>query len=189
MCTERKSRELRAVKILDRSTEPRELEFIRREAKAMLSVRHPSIIRTFDVFDQRTKVSIVMEYLGGGDLFQVIARNESFSEADATHVMRNILMGVEYLHKKGIVHRDIKPENILCAERKFPLSVKICDFGFVNFADGDASKTMKTVIGTPVSGVEIEPGVPSSNLRASKPRAVSSTWHPKLSSKKGMALR
>ncbi|KAA8491661.1 Calcium/calmodulin-dependent protein kinase type I [Porphyridium purpureum] len=142
-----KTREKRAVKIMDRTTDPKELEFLRREVNVMRTLMHPNIIRTFDIFDTNKKLYVVMEYVQGGDLFEVISEQaNTFSEASAVGVVREILEGVKYLHERQIVHRDIKPENILCVSREIPFRIKLTDFGFANYDDVDQ---MQTFIGTP----------------------------------------
>lgn len=53
---------------------------------------------------------IVMELLKGGELLQRIRKHERFTEAQASVIMRNLVLAVHYMHRKGIVHRDLKPE-------------------------------------------------------------------------------
>ncbi|KAA8492615.1 Calcium/calmodulin-dependent protein kinase [Porphyridium purpureum] len=156
----RRDNKLCAVKIIERGLNDKELELMKREMDVMRSVDHPSIVRTFDVFDTADTIYIAMEYVGGGDLFQVISElgeAAAFSEWDASLVMREVLQGLEYLHSQNIVHRDIKPENILCVDRTFPLKVKLTDFGFAGLllagtaGDGQIEEHQKlnTLIGTP----------------------------------------
>jgi len=144
---DRKTGEKRAVKIMERTTDSKELEFLRREVNVMRSLMHPNIIRTFDIFDTNKTLYVVMEFIGGGDLFEVIStRAEEFSEREAANVVKEILEGIKYLHDRNIAHRDIKPENILCVSDSFPLRIKLTDFGFANYKGSDQ---MLTFIGTP----------------------------------------
>lgn len=68
-------------------------------------------------------------------------------------MMKDVFLGLEYLHRQGIVHRDIKPDNILCANTTKPLNVKIADFGLSNFLqmeeEGDTDGTLASGVGTP----------------------------------------
>jgi len=142
-----------AVKILERGLDKKELELLRREMEVMRTLDHPSIVRTYDVFDTDDTIYIVMEYVPGGDLFEVISERsseETFSERDVAHVILQVLQGIDYLHSRNIVHRDIKPENILCVDKNFPLTVKLTDFGFSNImTPGDEEQKLSTLVGTP----------------------------------------
>lgn len=66
-----------------------------------------------DTFETEHVLFIVMELLGGGDLFDKILAKGSYSEHEARELMRKIMAAVSYLHSNNIVHRDLKPENIL----------------------------------------------------------------------------
>lgn len=71
-----------------------------------------------------------MEYAEGGDLFDKIVKSEKFTEGIAANFYAQIVLGLEYLHGKGIAHRDMKPENILISLSN---KIKIADFGLGNF--------------------------------------------------------
>lgn len=140
-----------AIKIINRQAyEAREIQFILREVKIMMNIRHENIVDTFDVFDSLHHLYLVIEFMEGGELFDIVADQGHLSEQRASQVMRDIIKGVDYLHSMGIVHCDIKPENILCKNREWPLHVKLCDFGLANFYDKhDDQSTMTAMIGTP----------------------------------------
>lgn len=121
-----------------------------------MSVTHPNIVNTYDVFDSPSVLHLVLEMMKGGELFDVIADKGRLSEQQASQVMRDIITGVEYLHACDVVHCDIKPENILVKTKEhWPLEVKLCDFGLSNFIDravansNGTDNTMQSQIGTP----------------------------------------
>ncbi|KAL3669328.1 hypothetical protein V7S43_005705 [Phytophthora oleae] len=117
-----------AVKIIDKSKlQPTEKELLRTEIAILKLVRHPNIIRLYDVYEDRQYIFIVTELVSGGELFNRIVGRARYTEAEARVVMRPLLESVSYLHRLGIVHRDLKPENILCGDTLTDL--KIADFG------------------------------------------------------------
>ncbi|KAK1937738.1 putative myosin light chain kinase [Phytophthora citrophthora] len=117
-----------AVKIIDKSKlQPTEKELLRTEIAILKLVRHPNIIRLYDVYEDRQYIFIVTELVSGGELFNRIVGRARYTEAEARVVMRPLLESVNYLHRLGIVHRDLKPENILCGDSLTDL--KIADFG------------------------------------------------------------
>jgi calcium-dependent protein kinase len=74
--------------------------------------------------------------LEGGELYDLILTMQKFSEKDAVKIIRQILLGLNYMHKKNIIHRDIKPENILLESKDINnVVVKITDFGFAKCYD------------------------------------------------------
>jgi serine/threonine protein kinase len=70
-----------------------------------------------------------MEYASGGELFDYIVANTRLSELEAVKFYQQIISGIEYIHKLGVVHRDLKPENLLLDSNK---NIKIVDFGLSN---------------------------------------------------------
>lgn len=141
--------EVRAVKVVRKTGNQREMEYIRREVNILRNVDHPHIIKTYDIFDSGNKYFFVLEYLPGGELFDIIAEERHFSETSAAEVMKSILNGVAYLHENNIVHRDIKPENILCKSRNWPLEIKLTDFGLSNIImGGEQNNSLQSYVGT-----------------------------------------
>jgi serine/threonine protein kinase len=137
--TDKITKDVCAVKIIRKNPSNRkQKKFIQRERAIMTAVDHPNIVRTFDVFEGPSKLAIVSEFMGGGELFDIIIASQYFTEDKAQMIMKQILSGVLYLHQNNIVHRDIKPENVLVAEGKeWPLRVKLTDFGLSNFLEED----------------------------------------------------
>lgn len=132
-----------AIKVIKKNPFNRkQKKFIERESAIMKTVDNAYIVQTLDVFESHGadgSLTIVSEYCGGGELFDLIIASQCFTEDKARHIMRQVLLGVDYLHSRGIVHRDIKPENILACSTTWPLNVKLTDFGLSNFIDGDSN--------------------------------------------------
>lgn len=142
--------EKRAVKIVNRTTNAKELEFMQREINVLLSIGHEFIVKTYDVFDERNKIYLVLEYVNGGDFFDYMAKRTKLPEFQAKVILWQILEGLQYLHINSIVHRDIKPENVLIAQED-PIICKLTDFGFANFLDPNSAAPqtdMKSMVGT-----------------------------------------
>lgn len=140
----------RAVKIVERTSNAKELEFVQREINVLLSISHPNIVRTYDIFDERDKIYLVMEFVAGGDFFDYMMKRGQLKESAAKHVMWQMLQGIDYLHANNIVHRDIKPENVLVTSIS-PLIIQLTDFGFANFIDPSSAAPatdMKSMVGT-----------------------------------------
>lgn len=150
---DKNTRERCAIKVIKKHAyDPKEAEFLAREMDIMRSVSHPNIVRTFDIFDSPSHLHIVLEFMRGGELFDIIAEAGSFSERQAAQVTRDVIKGVQYLHMMGIVHRDIKPENVLCVSKEWPLQVKLADFGLADYSiDGEINEksNQQSMIGTP----------------------------------------
>lgn len=139
-----------AIKVIKKQEyKVKEMQFIMREVKIMMKISHPNVVNTYDIFDSVHHLHLVLEYMDGGELFDIIADQGHLSEQRASQVVREIITGVDYLHDEGVVHCDIKPENILCKSRQWPLQVKLCDFGLANFYDKFDDYTMTDVTGTP----------------------------------------
>lgn len=120
-----------AIKILEKDLifEKADIERISREIKIMKLIRHTNIVQLYEIIEKPKRLYLIMEYADGGDLFDLIVKNERLSEKSALNYFAQILLGLNYLHGKGVAHRDMKPENILISQGK----IKIADFGLGNF--------------------------------------------------------
>lgn len=117
-----------AIKMLHpRTNKPeRLLSQFKKEAKHQARLVHPNIITVYGLLEYQSLLGIVMEYVEGRNLNEIIFRNGKIEPAQATKFLIQILMGIEYAHSKGFVHRDIKPSNILIDSNG---TLKIMDFG------------------------------------------------------------
>jgi len=95
----------------------------------MKMCKHPNIIKLEQVFETPDEISVVMELMEGGELWDKIYVTKRFNEKEAIRITREILSAVDYLHDINIVQRDLKPENLLCTTKDANFSVKIADFG------------------------------------------------------------
>ena len=87
---------------------------------------HPNILRLFEIFVDDKRYCLVTELWSGKDLYEVIAKQAIFKEAEAAIIIKKLLEAVAYCHSKNLVHWDIKPENILY--NKETKDVKLFDF-------------------------------------------------------------
>jgi calcium/calmodulin-dependent protein kinase I len=96
-----------------------------------------------------------MELLTGGELFDRIVQKGSYSEREASELIKCVTLAVSYLHSIGIVHRDLKPENLIYLNNDASSPIKITDFGLAKFKSthdkksGTNINTMTTACGTP----------------------------------------
>lgn len=111
---------------------------IEREISYLRLLRHPHIIKLYDVIKSKDEIVMVIEF-AGKELFEYIVQKGKMKEDEARRFFQQIISAVEYCHRHKIVHRDLKPENLLLDDM---LNVKIADFGLSNFmSDGNFLKT------------------------------------------------
>ena len=117
-----------AVKILraDLSTDAVSILRFEREAQAAAALAHPNIVEIYDVGDYKGHHYIVMEYVPGKTLKQIIRSRGPLLNEEAVDIMKQLCSAVAEAHSRGIIHRDIKPQNVIV---KADGSVKILDFG------------------------------------------------------------
>ncbi|CAB1339569.1 unnamed protein product [Coregonus sp. 'balchen'] len=107
----------------------RERDEVKNEIGVMNQLNHVNLIQLYDAFESRTNLTLIMEYVEGGELFdRIVDENFQLTELDAIVFMRQICEGVQYLHQQYILHLDLKPENILCVNSTGN-QIKIIDFG------------------------------------------------------------
>uniref|UniRef100_A0A7S4RVJ5 Calmodulin n=1 Tax=Alexandrium monilatum TaxID=311494 RepID=A0A7S4RVJ5_9DINO len=122
------------------------VEQLKSEVENFLRMDHPHITRLYDVYESKDSLSLVMECMEGGELFDRISEKKRFSEEDASHALWQMLLALNYIHSHGIVHRDIKLENFLY-DALGSRTLKLIDFGFSKMVDDPAEK-MSTGLGT-----------------------------------------
>lgn len=117
-----------AVKVLrgDLATDPVAVLRFKREANAALALNHPNIVEIYDVGEEEGKHYIVMEYIKGKTLKQLIAQRGALDKDEAVYIMKQLLSAMVHAHKNNVVHRDIKPQNILIKDDG---TIKLSDFG------------------------------------------------------------
>jgi len=137
-----------AIKIVDkRKLNPEELSVIHDEVMIMYKIDHRNCVRLYEIFETSKKLYMVLDYLQGGELFDHIVARGSYSEKEASVIVRDVASALQYLHGIGIVHRDLKPENLLYTDKTPDAIIKITDFGLAKFKADRAAMT--TGCGTP----------------------------------------
>ncbi len=137
-----------AFKVL-RAEYVKDMDFIKRfdvEARAAASLSHPNIVNVYDVGHDGLVYYIVMEYIDGVTLKEIIRRRAPFSNDETLGVAIQIASALQHAHENNIVHRDIKPQNILVTANGV---VKVTDFGIAKAASAKtitiANNTMGSV--------------------------------------------
>lgn len=117
-----------AIKVLkgDMSNDPVSLERFKREANASTKLSHPNAVDVYDVGDDHNMHYIVMEYVKGHTLKELIKRRGALPPKEAVWIMKQLASALLEAHKNGIIHRDIKSQNVLIKDDG---TVKLADFG------------------------------------------------------------
>lgn len=119
---------------------------IQREIAIMHRLRHPFIVRLFEVLATKSKIFFVMEFAKGGELFAKVSKGR-FCEDLSRRYFQQLISAVGYCHSRGIFHRDLKPENLLLDDK---LDLKISDFGLSALTDQiRPDGLLHTLCGTP----------------------------------------
>src|SRR5918993_1503641 len=120
----------------------------RREGRTAASLSHPNIVQVYDAgegaYEGREVSFIVMEYVSGGDLKDLMDRKGALSGGDLTR-LSEAAAGLAHAHERGVIHRDIKPHNILLNENGRP---KLTDFGVARALDASQATRTGSYLGT-----------------------------------------
>lgn len=118
------------------------------EISILSKVRHPNCVSLLELFETEDAVYLVTDLAEGGELFDQLLKKGSYTEGDAARLVREILLGVEYLHEMDIVHRDLKPENLLFMDKTDNARLMITDFGLSKVLTS-GNDVLMTACGTP----------------------------------------
>jgi serine/threonine-protein kinase len=147
LATDKQTRQQVAVKILARhlSAHPEALERFRREAETLRKLDHPNIVKLVDSFEHKKQYIIVMEYVSGGSLYQLLKGGPVAIET-ACYITLELCDALIRSHRLNIIHRDIKPENVLIDRNGTP---KLADFGVARLNELTRMTRSGTQVGTP----------------------------------------
>ncbi|MEQ1826874.1 MAG: serine/threonine-protein kinase [Pirellula sp.] len=141
----------RAIKVLPKSKLGNNsyLQRFQLEAKAIASLNHPNIVRAFDINHEKDTHYLVMEYVEGADMQNLVRKHGPLPFAIVADYIAQAARGLQHAHDVGLIHRDVKPANLLVNKEGV---VKVLDLGLALFSeDTDASLTMEyndKVLGT-----------------------------------------
>src|SRR5262245_12956844 len=142
-----------AIKLLNATLDSTELrERFAREARALAALNHPNIVGIYDTGEYEGSPFIVMEYVRGETLSELIKRRASLSVSQKLKLMEELCAGLSQAHEAGIIHRDVKPANLMVDQRN---NLKILDFGIARVADAG-----RTRIGLPLTQMNMQIGTP-----------------------------
>ncbi len=125
-----------AIKLLSRNflRDPQAIARFERETRTAGLLDHPHIVRAFDAGEVYHRHFLVLEYLDGKNISEIATEYGPISIANASEIIRQTALGVQYAHEKGLVHRDLKPSNLMLVRpsvdsKELAATVKILDYG------------------------------------------------------------
>ncbi|MBR3350766.1 MAG: serine/threonine protein kinase [Erysipelotrichaceae bacterium] len=137
-----------AIKVLrgELNDDPVNLKRFQREANAITNLSHPNIVEVYDVGEESNRNYIVMEYVPGKTLKQLIKARGALHPDEAINIMKQLVSATSHAHRNGIIHRDIKSQNVLIKDDG---TVKLSDFGIASTSESQQQLTQTdTVMGS-----------------------------------------
>ena len=136
-----------AVKVLrgDLSSDDKFIRRFQREALSVSNLSHPNIVEVYDVGEEDGEYYIVMEYIEGKTLKQLLKKRESLTLTEVIDIMTQLTDGISHAHESYIIHRDIKPQNIMIQDDG---RIKITDFGIAMALNATQLTQTNSVMGS-----------------------------------------
>ncbi len=136
-----------AVKVLrgDLSTDEKFIRRFQREALSVSNLSHPNIVEVYDVGEEDGQYYIVMEYIEGKTLKQLLNKRGALTLPEVIDIMTQLTDGLSHAHEAYIIHRDIKPQNIMIEDNG---TIKITDFGIAMAVNATQFTQTNSVMGT-----------------------------------------
>ena len=132
-----------AIKTLKEATEELRQRFKQEASSGVLN--HPNIVTVYDFGEQNGNPYIVMEFISGDSLENLLKAGHQFSIIEKLEIIRQLCIGLGYAHQKGVIHRDVKPANVMVQPDG---SIKIVDFGIARLSETRGHTQTGLVIGT-----------------------------------------
>ncbi len=142
------SRDIETGRVLVNSEKGQELfdkfkEKLKKEAAILLKLEHPNIVNVSEVFEENNTAYMVMEYIDGRNLKDLIGKESQYKLDDALKIIKQVGNALHYIHSHNIIHLDVKPANILIDEAG---NAKLIDFGIAKqYTDGNPETQAATV--------------------------------------------
>ena len=137
-----------ALKILspERISNPRAIARFQREARVGAQLQHENLVRIYDFGESNNRYYLVMEYIEGKTIGTLISEQGQMPPATAVRLVRQVALGLEHAHRKGLIHRDVNPYNVLVTRDG---TAKLADLGLaIDLADEDHVTREGATVGT-----------------------------------------
>ncbi|KAF8680752.1 hypothetical protein HU200_045597 [Digitaria exilis] len=138
-----------AIKVIEKAGVQKHklVEQIRREICTMKLIHHPNVVQLYEVMGSKTRIYIVLEFVMGGELHDIVATSGRLKEDEARRYFQQLINAIDYCHSRGVYHRDLKLENLLL---DMAGNLKISDFGLSAISDQVKNDgLLHTTCGTP----------------------------------------
>jgi len=139
--TRKKDKKEFALKMIKKAGKSKEdLAALQKEIGILARLDHPNVVKLVDWSETKKRIYMVVQFCSGGDVFERILKQKTFSEKEAAHVVRKVAEGLDHVHERKIVHRDLKPDNLMYLDNSANSNIMLIDFGLAGDAkDGPLS--------------------------------------------------